>query len=105
MSWNYRIVERKIEGEKWFEVVEAYYEDGKVTGFTNTTETPVRHMGETVKELIEVYERVLKDLKKSKDDILDENVFDDKRQAIDEKDKVEEDNDKCNRDADEDCGC
>ncbi len=80
MSWNYRIVERKIEGEKWFEVVEAYYEDGKVTGFTNTTETPVRHMGETVKELIEVYERVLKDLKKSKDDILDENMFDDKQQ-------------------------
>lgn len=80
MVWNYRIVERKIEGEKWFEVVEAYFEDGKVTGFTDTTETPVRYMGETVEELIEVYEMVLKDLKKSKDDVLDENMFNDEYQ-------------------------
>ena len=79
MSWNYRIVERKHNSEKWYEVVEAYYEEDNktVNGFTDTRENPVRHMGETVEELIEVYEMVLKDLKKSKDDILSENMFDD----------------------------
>lgn len=82
MTWNYRIVERNQHNEKWFEVVEAYYEDDNQTiySFTDTSVYPLRHIGNTVEELIEVYEMVLKDLKKSKEDVLDENMFDDKSQ-------------------------
>ena len=82
MTWNYRIVERNQHGDKWFEVVEAYYEDDNktVNGFTDTSVYPLRHIGNTVEELIEVYEMVLKDLKKSKEYVLDENMFDDKPQ-------------------------
>lgn len=93
MSWNYRIVERESEKETWFEVVEAYYdENGKVNGFTDTRETPVRHIGDTAEELIKVYEMILKDLKKSKEDVLDENMFDGKywNDDLDENDIGEE---------------
>ena len=44
-------------------------------------------VGDDVEELISVFELALNELKKNKDNVLEES------------------NDKCNRDADEDCGC
>jgi|LWDU01.1.fsa_nt_gi hypothetical protein len=76
MTWNYRIVKRQGDNQdnhsEWFEVVETFYEeDGTVSGWTDTTTQPLRIVGDTVEELIEVYEMILKDLKKNKDDIID----------------------------------
>ena len=82
MNWNYRIVKKGYDNNQddhkvWFEVVEAFYEeDGTVSGWTDTTDQPLRIVGDTAEELIEVYEMILKDLKKSKDDIIDDNRFD-----------------------------
>ena len=74
MNWNYRILEIIHDEGNIYEVVEAYYdEDGTVDGYTDISESPLRHMGDTVDELIEVYERILKDLKKSKDDVIKSN--------------------------------
>ena len=75
MDWNYRILEI-IHTDKvsTYEVVEAYYdEDGVVDGYTDISERPLRHMGDTVDELIEVYEMILKDLKRSKNDVIKSN--------------------------------
>jgi len=83
MSWNYRILKTKHNKEVIYEVVEAYYENGKVTGFTDISKTPLRFIGEDVDELIDVFEMVLKDLKKSKDDVLDSNMFDDETRSKD----------------------
>ena len=72
MDWNYRIL-KIIHTDKvnTYEVVEAYYdEDGTIDGYTDISEMPLRHMGDTVEELIEVYEMILKDLKRSKDDVI-----------------------------------
>ena len=74
MNWNYRILEIIHDEENAYEVVEVYYdEDGAVNGYTDISESPLRHMGDTVDELIEVYEMILKDLKKSKDDVIKSN--------------------------------
>ena len=75
MDWNYRIL-KIIHTDKvnTYEVVEAYYdEDGAIDGYTDISESPLRHMGDTVDELIEVYEIILKDLKRSKDDVIKSN--------------------------------
>ena len=71
MNWNYRILEIIHDEGNTYEVVEVYYdEDGTVDGYTDISESPLRHTGDTVDELIEVYEIILKDLKKSKDDVI-----------------------------------
>ena len=71
MNWNYRILEIIHDEGNTYEVVEAYYdEDGTVDGYTDISEMPLRHMGDTVDELIEVYEIILKDLKRSKDNVI-----------------------------------
>ena len=62
MYWNYRIFKK---GPEYYEVVETYYDkDGTVSGFTDTTKQPLGIVGETAEELIEIYEMILKDLKK-----------------------------------------
>ena len=74
MNWNYRILEIIHDEGNTYEVVEVYYdEDGTVDGYTDISEMPLRHMGDTVEELIEVYEMILKDLKRSKDDVIKSN--------------------------------
>ena len=79
MSWNYRILKTKYEKEYFYEVVEAYYnKEGKVDGYTDISENPLRISGENVEELISVFETILKDLKKSKDDVLESTMFDNK---------------------------
>ena len=66
--------------------MEAYYdEDGNVDNITDIS--ALRFVGNDVEELISVFELALNELKKNKDNVLEES------------------NDKCNRDADEDCGC
>ncbi len=66
--------------------MEAYYdEDGNVDNITDIS--ALRFVGDDVEELISVFELALNELKKNKDNVLEES------------------NDKCNRDADEDCGC
>ena len=73
-SVYYRILEIIHDEENAYEVVEAYYdEDGAIDGYTDISESPLRHMGDTVDELIAVYEMILKDLKKSKDDVIKSN--------------------------------
>ena len=74
MNWNFRILEIIHEDGNTYEVVEVYYdEDGTVDGYTDILESPLRHTGDTVDELIEVYEIILKDLKRSKDDVIKSN--------------------------------
>ena len=74
MNWNYRILEIIHDEGNTYEVVEVYYdEDGTVDGYTDISERPLRHMGDTVDELIEVYEIILKDLKRSKDNVIKSN--------------------------------
>ena len=81
--WSYRIL--KISPQE-YKVVEAYYdEDGNVDNITDIS--ALRFVGDDVEELISVFELALNELKKNKDNVLEES------------------NDKCNRDADEDCGC
>ena len=88
MNWNYRIVKKRYDNNQddhqvWFEVVEAFYdEDGVINGWTDTTDQPLRIVGDTAEELIEVYETILKDLKKSKDwrnFIIDDDKFEGER--------------------------
>ena len=62
-----------------------YDEDGNVDNITDIS--ALRFVGDDVEELISVFELALNELKKNKDNVLEES------------------NDKCNRDADEDCGC
>ena len=81
--WSYRIL--KISPQE-YKAVEAYYdEDGNVDNITDIS--ALRFVGDDVEELISVFELALNELKKNKDNVLEES------------------NDKCNRDADEDCGC
>ncbi len=81
--WSYRIL--KISPQE-YKAVEAYYdEDGNVDNITDIS--ALRFVGNDVEELISVFELALNELKKNKDNVLEES------------------NDKCNRDADEDCGC
>ena len=51
MSWNYRVMKKKIRGEDVFEIHEVYYTtEGKVKAWT---ENPIIPYGETMEELKE----------------------------------------------------
>lgn len=56
MSWNYRIMKRKIsESEFEFGIYEVYYnEDGSVKGYTENSLTPVVDNPEGLKREIEI---------------------------------------------------
>lgn len=76
MTWNYRIVEHKVKGEKeagYFAIHEAYYEpDAPADSITNNPITPI---ADDPDELIRVLEMMLADAKKSRLAILDYDAF------------------------------
>lgn len=77
MTWSYRIFRHKStwknkEGKKrtktYYGVHEAYYDKrGKVTGWTEEESIT----GNTVSELIKTVEMILRDITKSKKDVID----------------------------------
>lgn len=65
--WNYRIFRYSdVEGDS-LGVHEAYYEDGKVIGYTKD---PVI-VGDSIEDLKEVLAMISRDIERCKDDILD----------------------------------
>lgn len=56
MSWNYRVMKRKIsESEFEFGIYEVYYDDnGRVKGYTENSMTPVVHTAEGLKYELEI---------------------------------------------------
>lgn len=62
MHWNYRIVQKFVEGENLHEMYEVYYDDdGKITAWT---EGPVAPSGETFEGLVHDLDRMMKALTK-----------------------------------------
>ena len=51
MSWNYRVMKKKIRGEDVFEIHEVYYHPNG--GIKAWTENPIIPYGETMEELRE----------------------------------------------------
>lgn len=58
MSWDYRAVKHPVQ--KWYSVKEVYYTDGKIDGWAQDS---MEAGGETVEELIQELELMLKDVK------------------------------------------
>ncbi len=68
MTWNNRIVRHRDKAEDYYEIHEVYYdENGKIDG---VTEESIKPYGDTVEELIEHLEQLLKDAVRSKEDVL-----------------------------------
>ncbi len=55
MTWNHRIMRRKIRGEDFFAIYEVFYEGKKVDGWTKDEMAP---SGDTLKDLKENYEQM-----------------------------------------------
>lgn len=68
-TWNNRIFKHKGKDYEYYMIHEVYYdENGKLDGWTEDAISP---RGDTVEELIEHLEQLLKDAKRSKKDMLD----------------------------------
>jgi len=68
MSWNYRIMEDGEGIQKYYSLREVFYHNKKkIRAFTKEPEYPI---GDTVEDLIQNIEMMLKDAKKSRNDIL-----------------------------------
>ena len=84
MHWNYRIFRHSTDGEGKLAVHETYYnERGQVCAWTSDAQFGFY---ETPDDLIAVLERMLVDVKRSKEDVLDfhappEGVFDGEEDA------------------------
>lgn len=67
MHWNNRIMRHKHPNGDYYQIHEVYYDGDK----KSWTVEPIVPFGETVDELIEHLEMMLRDAKKCKEDILD----------------------------------
>jgi hypothetical protein len=65
MTWNYRLLDRshKNGGEPWVEIIEVYYENDKLLGFSEPN-----FNAETKEEVISTLRMIIKDI--SKENIL-----------------------------------
>lgn len=61
MTWNYRLLDRshKNDGEPWVEIVEVYYENDKLLGFSEPSIN-----AETKEEVISTLKMIIKDISK-----------------------------------------
>ena len=61
MTWNYRLLDRshKNDGEPWVEIVEVYYENDKLLGFSEPSIN-----AETKEEVISTLQTIIKDISK-----------------------------------------
>lgn len=61
MTWNYRLLDRshKNDGEPWVEIVEVYYENDKLLGFSEPS-----FNAETKEEVISTLKMIIKDISK-----------------------------------------
>ena len=61
MTWNYRLLDRshKNNGEPWVEIVEVYYENDKLLGFSEPNIN-----AETKEEVISILQTIIKDISK-----------------------------------------
>ena len=61
MTWNYRLLDRshKNDGEPWVEIVEVYYENDKLLGFSEPSIN-----AETKEEVINTLQTIIKDISK-----------------------------------------
>ena len=67
MTWNYRVCKETHDGEVYYTLREVYYKDnGKIDGMTMKE---VGAMGESVEELKEVLQNMLKALNKDVVDV------------------------------------
>jgi hypothetical protein len=58
--WNYRLVRRRMKGETFYDIHEAYYDDaGKVWSITKE---PTTAHGDTRDEVLECLARMMKDI-------------------------------------------
>ena len=75
MTWNYRIMRRKCKetGEMYYSLNEVFYEDGKPTMYSDTNEV----IGNTKDEIIRVLEMMLKDAKKDRPILTEEDFKND----------------------------
>lgn len=62
MSWNYRIMKHSHKSGDYYAIHECFMDNGVVTSWT---EDEIAPLGETVEELIETLEMMLKDAKKN----------------------------------------
>ena len=68
MTWNYRIIKHQHKNPKdgyWYAVHEVYY-DMPEKNSHSWTEEPIDIVGDTKKEVIEILEMMLKDVKNQK---------------------------------------
>lgn len=70
MTWNYRLLDRshKNDGEPWVEIVEVYYENDKLLGFSEPNIN-----AETKEEVISILQTIIKDI--SKENVLKVSDF------------------------------
>ena len=61
MTWNYRLLDRshKNDGEPWVEIIEVYYENDKLLGFSEPN-----FNAETKEEVISILQTIIKDISK-----------------------------------------
>lgn len=61
MSWNYRIIRSENEGDVFYQMHEAYYEDGKDTSSVpnSWSEKPIDPLGNKIEELKDDIEYML----------------------------------------------
>jgi hypothetical protein len=72
MRWNYRIFRHEMPGTRNLGIHETYYnEKGQVCAWTKDAQFGFY---ETADDLIVVLERMLEDIKRSKEDVLDINA-------------------------------
>ena len=73
MSWNYRVMHHKVGVQEYYGLHEVYYkEDGSVWLWTSEPQI----IGDTIGDIGEILHMMLKDYKKSKDDVLEYNNTD-----------------------------
>jgi len=63
MTWNYRVIRHKNDGDEWLAIHEVYYDDDGSSELT--TQDPSDIVGETVESLRDTLEYMLESLDKS----------------------------------------
>ena len=72
MSWNYRVFTRKINGRDYYYLKEAYYDNyGEVISWLEDPETGYF---ESIDQLQDTHELMLKDIKKHRHNLLTESA-------------------------------
>ena len=72
MSWNYRVFTRKINGRDYYYLKEAYYDNyGEVISWLEDPETGYF---ESIDQLQDTHELMLKDIKKYRNNLLTESA-------------------------------